>query len=195
MERITTKLFGSEQQLPIDTKIFWANKMKFQQFFIDWFTKNYSQGISLHLGASYHEDIIRCFKLSDGILTQHHLLKCDHKEADDRIMLHVNHAVKVDTFSKVVIAFSDIDVFVCALYYFSRCMYSGLHELRSSYRRFSLEKVVLRNFAKIHRKTPVTESLLTLLNKRLWYKCLPVSLAKLLRKPVLQTLRKKSPYS
>ena len=39
------------------------------------------------------------------------------------------------------------------------------------------------------------ESLLTLLNKKLWYKCLPVNFVKLLRKPVLQALGEKSPYS
>ena len=44
-------------------------------------------------------------------------------------MFHVNHAVKVDKFSKVVIASSDTDVFVCELYHFSRWMYSGLDEL------------------------------------------------------------------
>ena len=112
MERISTRIFGSEQQLPIDTKIFGANKMKFQQFFIDWLTKHYSQSIPLHLGGSYHEDITICFKHSDRILTQHHFPKCDHEEDDDRIMLHVNRAVKVDKFSKVVIAFFDID-FLC----------------------------------------------------------------------------------
>ena len=40
-EEISKNMFGSEQQLPIDTNIFWAvseNKMKFQQFFIDWLT-------------------------------------------------------------------------------------------------------------------------------------------------------------
>ena len=102
--------------------------MKFQQFFIDWLTKSCYRSIPLYLGGSYHEDITRCFKLSDGILTQFHLFKCHHKEDDDRIMIHVNHAVKVDKFPKVVIAFSDIDVFVCPLYHFSRWMYSGLHE-------------------------------------------------------------------
>ena len=44
-------------------------------------------------------------------------------------MFHVNHTVKVDKFSKVVIASSDTDVFVCALYHFSRWIYSGLNEL------------------------------------------------------------------
>ena len=41
-------------------------------------------------------------------------------------MFHVNHAVKVDKFSKFVIASSDTDVFVFALYYFSHWMYYGL---------------------------------------------------------------------
>ena len=44
-------------------------------------------------------------------------------------MFHVNHAVKVDKFSKVVITSSDTDVFVCALYHFSGWVYSGLDEL------------------------------------------------------------------
>ena len=44
-------------------------------------------------------------------------------------MFHVNHAVEVDKFSKVVIASSDTDVFVCALYHFSCRLYSGLDEL------------------------------------------------------------------
>ena len=90
--------------------------------------------------------------LSDGILTQDHLLKCDHEEADDRIMLNVNHAVKVDKFSKVVIASSNTDVFVCALYHFSRWIYSGMHELRSSHQRCFQRTGVLRNFVKFTRK-------------------------------------------
>ena len=72
MEGISTNILGSEQQLLIDTKHFWAvseNKMKFQQFFIDWLTKNYYRGISLYLGGLHHREIkeISCFKLSNGI--------------------------------------------------------------------------------------------------------------------------------
>ena len=78
-----------------------ANKMKFQQFFIDWLTKNYSRSIPLCLGESYNEDITRCFKLSDGTLRQHHLFKCYHKEDNDRIMIHVNRAVKVDKLDNI----------------------------------------------------------------------------------------------
>ena len=70
VEGISTNIFGSERQLLIDTKTFRAvseKKMKFQQFFIDWLTKNYSESIPLYLGRS-HREITSCFKLSGGIL-------------------------------------------------------------------------------------------------------------------------------
>ena len=51
-----------------------------------------------------------CFKLSGRILKQDSLVKCVQEEADDRIMFHVNNAVKVDKFSKV-----HIHILVCAL--------------------------------------------------------------------------------
>ena len=89
------------------------------KFFIDWLTKNYSEIIPVCLTGSHHGQITSYFKLSDGILTQDHLLKCDHEYADDRIMFHVNHAVKVDRFSKFLIASTNNDVFVWALYHFS----------------------------------------------------------------------------
>ena len=48
---------------------------------------------------------------------------------------------------------------------------------RSSHRRCSVRKVVLRNFAGLR---PAT-----LLKKRLWYRCFPVNFAKFLRTPFL----------
>ena len=86
---------------------------------MDCLTENYSQSIPLYLGGSHHGEITSFFMPSDGILTQDHLLKCDHEEADDWIMFHLNHPVKVEKFSKVVIASSNTDVFMCALYHFS----------------------------------------------------------------------------
>ena len=63
------------------------------------------------------------------ILTHDHFLKWHYEEVDDQIMFHVNHVVKVDKFSKVVIVSCDTDVYVCALYHFSYRMHSGLDEL------------------------------------------------------------------
>ena len=97
------------------------------EFFTDWLAKTFSGSIFLYLGGSYHRKIISCFNLSNGILTQD-LLKWDHEGVDDRIMFHVNHTVKVDNFSKVMIASTDADVSVCALYHFSCWMHSGLDE-------------------------------------------------------------------
>ena len=53
-----------------------------------------------------------------------------------------------------------------------------------------MKKGVLRKFHKIHRKTPVPESLLslrpaTLFKKRLWHRCFPLNFAKFLRAPFL----------
>ena len=57
------------------------------------------------------------------------------------------------------------------------------------------KKGVLKIFCKIHRKTPVSESLFnkvarlrpaTLIKKKLWHKCFPVNFAKFLRTPFLQ---------
>ena len=60
---------------------------------------------------------------------QHCLLKCDHEEADDRMMFHTNHVIKVENYKNLVIASGDINVFVCALYHFGLWIYSGLKEL------------------------------------------------------------------
>ena len=57
------------------------------------------------------------------------LLLCYHEEADDRLMYHANHAIKVDRISKIIIASSDTDVLTCAVYQFCQWMYSDLREL------------------------------------------------------------------
>ena len=40
------------------------------------------------------------------------LLKSNHEEADDRILFHINQAVVVDHFNRVIVASADTDVFV-----------------------------------------------------------------------------------
>ena len=66
---------------------------------------------------------------------------------------------------------------------------------RSSYRRCSVRKGVLRNFAKFTGKR-LCQSLFfikvagrpaTLLKKRLWHSCFPVNFAKFLRTPFYRT--------
>ena len=72
---------------------------------------------------------------------------------------------------------------------------NSLTSFRSSHRRCSVKKGVLRNFAKFTGKH-LCQSLFfnkvaglrpeTLLKKRLWHKCFPVNFAKFLRTPFLQ---------
>ena len=47
------------------------------------------------------------------------------------------------------------------------------------------KKGVLKNFAKIHRKTPVLESLFNIRLQRLQRRFFPMNFAKLLRTPIL----------
>ena len=57
------------------------------------------------------------------------LLKCNHEEADDKIMFHIYHAVTVENFRRMIVASADTDVFVCLMYHFSRWMYFNLTEI------------------------------------------------------------------
>ena len=40
------------------------------------------------------------------------LLKCVHEKADDRLLFHANHALKINNYKKLIIASSDTDVLV-----------------------------------------------------------------------------------
>ena len=42
-------------------------------------------------------------------------LICEHEEADDRIMYHINHAVTVQNYEKVIVASTDTDIFMFAI--------------------------------------------------------------------------------
>ena len=67
--------------------------------------------------------------ISNGIVSFQQLLKCDHEEADDQLLFHANHAIKVDNFKKVIVASPDTDVLVNVIYNFSRWIFSDLEEM------------------------------------------------------------------
>ena len=120
---INTEINRRDQPLPVDMNRFWSsttNKVRLQQFFINWVCDNYKDQRPVYLGGSHENDLSACLKVTDGRGNYVCLLKCDHKEADDRIMLHVNHAVIVDQFRKIIIASADTDVFICLMYHFRR---------------------------------------------------------------------------
>ena len=70
-----------------------------------------------------------CVLLSNGHITLERLVKCDHEEADARILFHVNHGIKVEKCRSVIIASPDTDIFICSIYHFNRFVFFGLNEL------------------------------------------------------------------
>ena len=118
--------------LPVNMDRFWApsnNKMQLQKIFIKWMTDTYNGATPVYLGGANYDDMTSCLKISNSQVSQQPLLKCNHEEADDRILFHVNHGVRIAGFSKIVIASPDADVFVNAVHHYSRWMYCALDEL------------------------------------------------------------------
>ena len=102
--------------------------MQLEKVFICWFFKMYSGEVPVYLGEANSEDITSCLKVCDNSITLQRLLKCDHEEADDR-MFHINHAVRVKQFQKIVVASPDTDIFVNLIYHFNRWVYADLLQL------------------------------------------------------------------
>ena len=129
---INTFVRRGDLPLPVEMDRFWAssdNKIRFQQFFITWAIENYGSGKPLFLGGSNVDDLTTCLKLHNGIVQSLRLSKCNHEEADDRIMYHVNHTVAIDNFTRMIVASANTDVLVCLVYHFSRWKQFNLKEL------------------------------------------------------------------
>ena len=91
---------------------FWAsceNKVRFQQFFIKWITENYTDDKPLFLGGSNANDETTCLRTMSGNVQEIRLLKSDHEKVDDRIMFHVNRAVTVENFRRIIVASADTE--------------------------------------------------------------------------------------
>ena len=129
---ISTVIRRGGQPSPVEMDRFWAsseNKVGFQKILITWIIENYNLEKPLFLGGSNVDDLTTFLKLHNGIVQSLQLLKCDHEEADDRIMYHVNHAVTIDNFTRVVVASADTDFFVYPMYHFNRWKQLNLNEL------------------------------------------------------------------
>lgn len=128
----------NDTPLPVDIERFWAsskNKERLQEFFIKWLIHKVTQGtenvsISIYLGGSHEDDLFKCMRISSQTVADVPTLHCQHNEADDRMLLHINHAICTESFKRVVVASPDTDVLVCLLYHFSETWkFSGLEEL------------------------------------------------------------------
>ena len=103
--------------------------MQFQQVFIEWIMTNDITEKPLFLGGANKEDITSCYKVYDGNCTAQRFLKCTHEEADDRLLLHITHAINIENFKKVIVASSDTDILVNLIHHFLQWQYSDLQEL------------------------------------------------------------------
>ena len=82
----------------------------------------------IYLGRSLNGNLFGCVKVERGNISDVPNLRCEHEEANDRIMLYIDDAVRVD-YEKIIIASPDTDVFVTALYHYAKWMYVDLEEL------------------------------------------------------------------
>ena len=82
-------------------KFFWklSKKKEVSAILFDWFKER----IPLYQGGLHHCEITCCFRPSSRILAQHHLLKCDCKEANNLILSHLNNTVKVLSLYKALV--------------------------------------------------------------------------------------------
>ena len=131
-DAINTNITRLDQPLPVDMNRFWSsaeNKVRLQQFFIKWITETYKDQKTVYLGGSHLGDLTACLMVSGGNNKYIRLLKCDHEEADDRIMFHINQNVVVDHFQRVIVASADTDVFVCLMDHFSNWTDYDIKEL------------------------------------------------------------------
>ena len=79
--------------------------------YIKWVSIKYTEKNPRYLGRS---------------LTRDHLstvpsLQCEYKEADNRLMLHIDDLVRYG-YERVIIALSDTDIFVKVLFHYAKCI-------------------------------------------------------------------------
>ena len=112
---------------------FWGssnNKIQLEQIFIEWITKSYKGSTRpLFLGRGDKDDIASSVMIANGEVSFQPLLKCDHQEADDRLLFHANHALKINNYKKLIIASPDTDVLINVTQHFSCWIFSDVKEL------------------------------------------------------------------
>ena len=85
--------------------------------------------LPVYLGGFHASERDGCLKIVNGQSSLIHLLKCLYDEADDRIMFHLNHAIKVDRFEAAHAMTDDTDIFVNLMYDFRDWRANGLSEI------------------------------------------------------------------
>ena len=115
------------QQIPSAIDSFWAsesNKEALRMHYIKWVIKNYSGEMPIYLGGSLSGDIFGCKKVERGNISDALNLRCEHEEADDCLMLHIDDAVRAG-YEKIIIASPDTGIFVTALYHYTKWIHNS----------------------------------------------------------------------
>ena len=95
--RMTTSKMAQPLPLASEFKQFWSlsiNKIGLEQFFILCMIENYNDEKPDYLGGCHIDGIDKCFRLMNGTVTEMLELECSYDEAQDRLMFHLNNAVK-----------------------------------------------------------------------------------------------------
>ena len=124
-----THIGHEDQTLPVEIEKFWQvskNKVAFQQLFVKWLLKKDLKEVTIYFGGSALKSENAC--LVNSCAKEEPLLKCCYEEADDRMMFHLSHGVKVDEFESVVMCSTDADVYVSAAYHYSSLSSFGLND-------------------------------------------------------------------
>ena len=106
-----------------------TNKENLQMFFINWLLRFYKDDRPIYLVGSVPGDITGCIQIIGGISSNCLDLKCDHEGVDDQILYHINHAIQYESYTKVVVAARDTDIFISLLYHYQQWVYEDLQEI------------------------------------------------------------------
>ena len=118
-----------EQKLPVDLEMFWGsgeNKMIFQNYFCGWLAE-YNDSIDfelIYVGGLRNFQCKQIAKSSGEAVIVEELSGGQQEEADERMMLHVNHAEKKGVES---VSWFDQKIRMClCLYYITSKRYSQI---------------------------------------------------------------------
>ena len=117
---------------PSEFEKFWAlteNKIGLQQYFISWIVETYKGNIPVYLGGCSSNDRNSASKIVDGHVSTVQSLRCFYDEADDRLMYHLNQAIKCDHIEVAHVLTGDTDIFVNLMYNFGEWSEHGLEDI------------------------------------------------------------------
>ena len=124
-------IYNKDQKLTLTMQSFCAsstNKEQLQSFFIKWIYEKYDKDYPVYLGGCIPGDIRGCVNVCSRVVLNIPAMKCGHEGADN-ILFHINHAIKGENYTKIIVASPDTDVFVSCLFHLTRWVYMCASEM------------------------------------------------------------------